>query len=246
MITYKSHRKMDENDILTRHGSNSRARLAYWKKKAAATVNPDYANWRKLRGSVGNLAYHGFPGNWNNPYKNGVYFASKLSALPGRFVGYADEIEYSTVNHSGWFTDDMQDGKLRGLVMQLPAKNGTPRYYPAIESSDWDTVTAWPLENHDRARDAASSADREAEIAAEKEREYYEKDQAEQRVIEARELIRETKRELLQLLREYRPFRKSAKFAKSSLCDVIRARINSHLQEIAEAREIINNGGVQS
>ncbi len=78
------------------------------------------------------------------------------------------------IEHGGWFTDDTQTGVIQGYVLQLPGRDGKPRYIAGIASTDSDGVTLWPREWYEEKLDAATAADRAAELAAESEREHNE------------------------------------------------------------------------
>lgn len=49
-----------------------------------------------------------------------------------RFTGYCDDI-HSAIRHRGWFVDSFQDETARGIVYQLPARNGECRYLAGVE-----------------------------------------------------------------------------------------------------------------
>jgi hypothetical protein len=90
-----------------------------------------------------------------------------------RRVGYADECGLRSIRHKGWFTDEYGDGELaRGVVFQLPARNGTPRFISGVADSVNDGPAILSLELFDDKDDAARNADSLAEIYAEKERDY--------------------------------------------------------------------------
>lgn len=93
-----------------------------------------------------------------------------------RLVGRADEVggrESRRVDHSGWYTDStFQQETLSGYVLQLPARNGKPRYIPGLAHSDSEGVTLYPLQMLDDPLDAAARADHIAEREAETERGY--------------------------------------------------------------------------
>jgi hypothetical protein len=130
---------------------------------------------------------------------------------------YADEVDTS-IEHEGWFTDNDQGEKMRGLVARLP--HG--RFLAGYWSSDSGERTYFADLFTDE-REAARRADREAEIVAESEREYDERyraaqdlaeeiDKAEQRARElvamrnlcGFEYVRDELRELLETIREKR------------------------------------------
>jgi uncharacterized protein YukE len=109
-----------------------------------------------------------------------------------RFIGYADDVCKSNfsymgeIRHNGWFTDDFQSSKYRGVVLQTPAKDGVPRYLAGYECAnnpgtylvEWDVVDGTKGGNAEGAqydplaREVARRADGIAEEWAEQEREY--------------------------------------------------------------------------
>lgn len=206
-------------------------------------------------------------------------FFESAAASGLRFVGYADALQRS-IDHTGWFTDEFQESKLRGAVFQLPAKDGRARFLPAYQESDNDgyvldvsrgaLVTAdWvrsvdyhkrggmtapgafqgftpsalaslsprecqDIENESTRDGAAIDADRFAERAAERQREYHEAWHAGQVWQQAGEDVQRLRREALAILRERRAVQG---VDAPTLCGVIRSRVESILEKIREARE---------
>jgi hypothetical protein len=133
-----------------------------------------------------------------------------------RFEGWSDEV--IRLDHTGWFMDDdcgSLNGTARGFVLMMPARDGKPRYFPAIYQSDSGEIMMWPLERDDDPKEVARWADQYAERYAEESREYLEKDRREQKVIECQEDIdglrkqiaadRIKRRQLSAVLRKIRP-----------------------------------------
>jgi len=98
----------------------------------------------------------------------GVGFYLDSDGMPGLRWKWCDEVEDVRINHTGWFCDEYQDGKLRGIVMRLPKGKGFLAGWSMGEgmssSVDCDII--------DNEIDAARTADSLAENAAEREREY--------------------------------------------------------------------------
>lgn len=145
------------------------------------------------------------------PHLKGAYAISRAD-LGLRIAGYADECAKG-LRHTGWYTDDNQDSKLRGIVVQLTAKpwpgprgyNGRScRYIAGYEESDNDGLMLYPAEMYDTVYDAAVAADRLAEIAAERAREYNEAWQAGSRVADLESQAREVRKEIRDLGRTMR------------------------------------------
>lgn len=180
-----------------------------------------------------------------------------------RFIGWSDELPGGP-EHSGWFMreDDWDSETLRGGVWQLPGRKGRARLvygYAVFESGGRREMnpgsaaicvsdileTEGPedseyIRESDAARDAARYADRVAELQAEESRDY---DAAWQKGREAAEHDAEcvaARRELLRLLPELRPLRRSrvpmAPLGRAT-CEVLRARVDSLLETISASRE---------
>lgn len=133
-----------------------------------------------------------FRGNyWNKLSKDGYAWIENLQNAGLRFIAYADEIPYSGVEHSGWFIDEFQDEKMRGVVVQRQGKNGKPifiygyecpynpeTYFLAVAPDNWETGDFQDYETNPKenagAKKAAFYADRMAESDAEESREYSE------------------------------------------------------------------------
>jgi hypothetical protein len=101
-----------------------------------------------------------------------IQYWDDKSAVPFRFVGYADELIRS-IGHTGWYSDAHQDSTLRGMVYRLPARDGRDRYLSGYEESDSGCVVLY-LDIQADESDAARFADRVAERLAEDSREYAE------------------------------------------------------------------------
>lgn len=115
-----------------------------------------------------------------------------------RFTDYADKI--ISLQHTGWFADTYCDDIYRGVVVQLPARNGEYNYLAGYISSDTDEVRLTSELYHDK-EEAARGADHLAEKDAEESKEFRTKDQAEQRISELRSENKETRKEIATLKR---------------------------------------------
>lgn len=173
-----------------------------------------------------------------------------------RFVGYADKL--ARIDHTGWFTDEFQDSTVRGVVYQLPARNGRPVYVSGYDNADngaadnggpaaIDFGTLWTgtesdsdyyesnRHNGDGAKSAAYHADKLAERMAEQERAYQAASSAGMRWADIGETIANTRRDLLALLAERREA-KAAGALYPSICATLAASVNRMLDSIREAR----------
>jgi len=116
------------------------------------------------------------------PFRVGGYtvrWVEDPEALGLRTVGLADSI-LPHLRHRGWYVDIRQDGTTCGIVFQLPARKGYPRFVAAITDPDRDDAIIMEVgETYESAREAAFAADNLAESYAEKAREDEEAWQAE-------------------------------------------------------------------
>lgn len=107
-----------------------------------------------------------------------------------RLVGAAHEI--IRLQHTGWYIDNFQDEVVKGMVYQLPSRNGECQYVPAVDDPcnkdcaclDFHSIT-------DSKEDAARWADSMAEQWAETEREYQAKESERIRLEEIEAEIKE-------------------------------------------------------
>jgi len=98
---------------------------------------------------------------------------------PGRWE-WADEIDGARIYHTGWFCDEYQDEKIRGIVVRLPHGRFLAGWSmgEGMASEVDGTIYTDVIE-------AARAADSEAEAAAEREREYQEQERERQEQEEA-------------------------------------------------------------
>lgn len=101
-----------------------------------------------------------------------------------RFVGYVDDI-LTNIRHTGWFVDNFQEETARGVVYQLPARNGAKQYIAGYQLPCDDTCVCLSFDITDDKTTAAMWADSMTELMAEEEREYDAKFQAEQQIEQA-------------------------------------------------------------
>lgn len=122
--------------------------------------------------------------------------------VPFRFTGYCDEIRRS-IGHTGWYCDEHQERALRGVVYQIPARNGVPQYLSGYQESDNDSVVLYLDSFEAEPAEAAHHADEHARICAESEREYSESwsagSQAGQAVQEALDALRDEVSRIVQI-----------------------------------------------
>lgn len=186
------------------------------------------------------------------------------SALGLRFVGYADKL--ADIRHTGWWTDD--DGcneSVRGVVYQLPSRNGCPVYVSGYDNQINGTAdcdgpaaidfgTLWhgdvggnnaDSDHYGAHRDAAYHADKLAEQMAENEREYQRAWRAGSQWAERGEEIASIRRDALADLAMRRTI--AADMARvgvpkesrewSRACSMVADRVREALASIAKLRE---------
>lgn len=68
-------------------------------------------------------------------HTKGLRWCEKPADVGLRFVGYADKID-SAIRHEGWFTDNDQSDKVRGVVYQLPGRGKAPRFVSGYDNAD--------------------------------------------------------------------------------------------------------------
>jgi hypothetical protein len=81
---------------------------------------------------------------------------------------WCDEVHGAYIDHRGWFADDYQDTKYRGIVFRLPHGRGFLAGYSMGENM----LSSVDFYVYRDAVDAAYAADALAEQAADREREY--------------------------------------------------------------------------
>lgn len=154
----------------------------------------------------------GAAGSWD-PEKRGIYyFYSMPDDYRAKKAG-----EVVSLKHTGWYSDNHQDGLFVPFVFQLPSNsNGLNRqsmtnadqrlhYFAGYHDTCSDTVTVNLLDGYDSPRDAAWAADSMAERDAEESRDYYAKDSAEQDIESARQAIHAINQKALELRKKSRP-----------------------------------------
>lgn len=110
------------------------------------------------------------------PNKGGTFFYLESDFMPGLRWQWCDEISGVRINHTGWFTNQFQDDKIRGLVMRLPNNRGFlagwsmgEHMASEVEPCAYETI-----------EEAARAADSMAENVADDCREAEEKERADQ------------------------------------------------------------------
>lgn len=174
-------------------------------------------NWR-VTGKVIGLGPDVF---WSDEDK-GIVHCDQVTFA--RFVEEAHKI--IRLNHTGWYADNHQDMLFIGEVYQLTGVNGQPRYLAAYRNDESGCVTVDVGESFSEKVWAARAADSLAQHEAEKSRDFYAKDQAEQDIAEAKEEIHRINTEALALIREVKGNRYTP-----AVCSAIKGQLAEFLAE---------------
>ena len=115
-------------------------------------------------------------------------------------IRYVDDLARS-IQHKGWYADDMQHATYRGVVVQIANSKAVPGYECSDSGMivvDPSEVYSFDMEDNDTLRDCILAADSFAESHAERDREYREKESAiydlSERVCELRQTIHDYRR----------------------------------------------------
>jgi len=175
-----------------------------------------------------------------------------------RFVGYVDEVNTSNyafsggINHKGWWTEDdgLNGETARGVVYQLPARNGRPQYLAGYEDPcnagavclSLDIQEGEQLDNRSAsysqdARDVANLADGIAERMAEESRRYSEAWRAGREFEDLADEISADRKRILALLAERRQARSYAAKLYPETCAALRSIVSAALSTIRNARK---------
>ena len=106
---------------------------------------------------------------------DGIGFYLDSDGMPGLRWAWCDEVAGTCIKHTGWFCDDYQDQKIRGIVMRLPHNRGFLAGYSMGENM----ASSIGAEIYADIIDAAHAADQAAEQAAEDQRDYEEENREE-------------------------------------------------------------------
>ncbi len=194
-------------------------------------------NRKADKGYLNNLCgeiWHGFNGEGRS--KEPIVYFERQRDIYWRNVQYADKV--INLRYQGYFTDrEFQEGTLRGIVAQLPARNGEENWIAGYEDSDSDSCVFYMDLFHDK-ESAARYADSCAEQLAEKENEYQEQWRRERD-------IEDKTQENVDLLAEIKTLR--AELVKVSDCghllatSTLRDKIHELIRDIRDNQEEIKS-----
>jgi hypothetical protein len=121
---------------------------------------------------VGKKRYTGPYSHAPKPIVQGTHpggsFYHDSDFAPGLRFTWCDEVSGVRIRHTGWFCDEYQSAKIRGLVFRLPHGRG----FLAAWSMGEGMASAFDGSIYDREANAAWAADSLAENAAEAQREH--------------------------------------------------------------------------
>lgn len=152
-----------------------------------------------------------------------------------RRVGFADQ-HSRAIKHTGWWLTDDGDGEsARGVVFQLPARNGKPRFISGIADPFNNGAAIISLELFDDKADAAINADWLAERYAEKERDYNRAWRAGQEYSELGSTIAQARKDALAVLKARRDHIRAGDSVPTIL-KVLECKAFELIDAISEAR----------
>ena len=204
------------------------ARAMTAKMAANYPESTHYCDWRNNVARPFTKA-HSNPGRWSEDkpanHAGRDYYVDNLSTSGLRLVGDASDILRGAGywrTECDWYADNNHDAVIKSAVLQLPARDGAPRYIPATYCTDWDGATCYPLDWYDTREEAAHAAASYAEQEAEQSRDYYARDRAEQDTAEAREEIHRINAEALALVHE---IKKQGRAFSPAICQALRGQL---------------------
>ncbi len=219
--------------------TTSAQRLAKARAQAAhyLAARPDWVAYHDWRTHVAR-PFRGRPasGRWDSDTglaSGRPFYTDSLDAMGWRVVGDAADVlrgagRWRAAQSCAWYADNFQHATITAAVLQLPARDGTPRYIPATYCSEWAGATAWPLDCHEDPESAASAAAGYAEREAESSREYCARDQAAQQIEEKREEIHSVNAAALALIREIKA---AGRAFSPAVCAALRESLAGMLEE---------------
>jgi len=104
-----------------------------------------------------------------------TFFYLDSDFMPSLRWEWCDEVEGMRIHHTGWFCDEHQDSKIRGLIMRLPKGRGFLAGWSMGESMASQVEIS---KIYSTPEQAARAADSMAEDTANKEHEYSEQERA--------------------------------------------------------------------
>ena len=213
-----------------------------WPRYVAALPGPAKTPAQRLKDkrcdryySNGSVYYHA-----PKPITSGPHPGKGFYLEAGRTFGlrsrWCDEVASHRIDHTGWYCDDWQGGKIRGFVAKLPQSRG---FLIGWSMGEGMASEIGGQVFYDEMQ-AAYAADSWAETIAEDYREYREQEAAARRVAWAREKLIEYRRQILDLLEEFKPVKRST---APKIAEAVRNEVSRLLEYRQEQFDIIANQG---
>lgn len=207
----------------------------------------DFIKWRdeKEYRKACTTRVHKF--NWRGGGTTGVWSKNRKEYYchdwPFRVVEDAHKVEYSNIDHRGWYEDSKQDGLIVGKVLRLTSIKGEGRYIAATYGTNYESVTLYLNCIFDEASEAAKYADKMAELEAEVARETDAQYQAEQEIADNESEISDTRIACLQAIKEYKKLIKLSIACEQfpALKQIVFDTINNSKHTIEKLRKRIKN-----
>lgn len=153
-----------------------------------------------------------------------------------------DAKEFTRLKHSGWYTDNFQDGLVKGAVIAIRTgakedEDGAHfQYMPATYHTDWDGATIYNdfyACKSDAAIAADGYAEREAEVCREDDAKY----QAEHQIDALKEELHDLNKSTLAVIKEVKSGFQVGQF--NAICGLIRKSIKTAVERRTEIFEEI-------
>ena len=226
--------------------NKARAEAAKWLEKQPTYTH--YHNWRAHRRNITPHPAFGFAPNGTTMWLNSHQDAPNI-----RHFEYADDC--ARIKHNGWYADDecwetvrgtvtvMRLGKWAYVVAGVTYKDSDcdTLYWNAIEKMPareaWDDRGYKTAALEDAMRDIAYQADSIAERRAEKDREAWQQDQAEQKIQELSDdiaMARDSIRTLAREIKQHGAF-------TPAVCQTLRDSIRKEWRQIQAWRKRIHD-----
>lgn len=225
----------------------AKTRLATYRRAAAETKNPAFADWRKNRYILNRNGWRKTAQQFTRSDDGRKIYADNFEIIGEKLADSGDIVR---LDYSGWFCDSWQNGVIRGAVVKLRSPVGC-WYIPATYCSEWDGITLYMRdaelvikggreEAHQNAsEEAARSADHYAEREAEQSRDDDAKYQAEQQAENLRDDIKAARAHVRELCAAIKAQRKSGEIMPA-ICAALVADIRRAAGDIRrDIRRII-------
>ena len=174
---------------------------------------------------------HGFStaSDFGAPFKIGSSDCRWCENISGHFRETGQAHKIISLGHTGWYVDNFQDSLTRGIVLQLPSRNGKPLYFAAC-TDPWNR-NCGIIENYlyDEKDGAARAADQLAGRYAEDSREDDLKQMAEREIETLKDSVKNIRKEIRSLVAGIRQSSVS-----NVVCEQLRGDVRRLRQQVRE------------